>query len=80
MVRVTNGLRRQRRHASFRKKAKGFSLGRGSVYKQIRLALVKQGQHAYVGRKIKKRQFRSLWIERLSAAVRSRGSSYSSFI
>ncbi|MCS6983084.1 MAG: 50S ribosomal protein L20 [Candidatus Absconditabacterales bacterium] len=78
MVRVTNGLRRQRRHAAFRKAAKGFSQGRSSVYKQIRLALVKQGQHAYRGRKEKKRDFRSLWIERISAATRSLGLSYAS--
>jgi large subunit ribosomal protein L20 len=44
------------------------------------LALVKQGQHAYVGRKEKKRSMRQLWIERISAAVRAKGSRYSEFI
>ena len=80
MVRVKNGLQRQRRHKKFIKLAKGFRLGRSKVYKQVRLALVKQGQHAYVNRKEKKRDFRKLWIERLSAVVRSKGSSYSRFI
>lgn len=80
MVRVTNGLQRQRRHAKFRRMAKGFRLGRKNVYKQVRLALVKQGQHAYQGRKEKKREFRRLWIERLSAAIRAKGNKYSSFI
>lgn len=80
MVRVTNGLQRQRRHKKFIGMAKWFTLWRKNVYKQVRLALVKQGQHAYVWRKEKKREFRSLWIERLSAVVREKGSKYSAFI
>lgn len=80
MVRVTNGLQRHKRHKKFRDLAKGFRLGRGNVYKQMRLAIVKQGQHAYTWRKEKKREQRQLWIERLSAAMRARGSSYSVFI
>ncbi|MFA6256470.1 MAG: 50S ribosomal protein L20 [Candidatus Absconditabacterales bacterium] len=80
MVRVTNGLQRQRRHKKFIKLAKGFRLGRSKVYKQVRLALVKQGQHAYKSRKEKKRDFRRLRIERLSAAVKEKGNKYSTFI
>lgn len=80
MVRVTNWLQRQRRHKRFLKKAKWFQMGRRTVYKQVRLALVKQGQHAYVGRKLKKRDFRQLWIERLSAATRQKGGKYSQLI
>ncbi|MEI8092245.1 MAG: 50S ribosomal protein L20 [bacterium] len=80
MVRVKNGLQRQRRHKKFIQLAKGFRLGRSKVYKQVRLALVKQGQHAYVNRKEKKRDFRRLWIERLSAVVREKGSKYSVFM
>ena len=80
MVRVTNGLQRHKRHRKYRDAAKGFRLGRKNVYKQVRAALVKQGQHAYVGRKQKKRDFRRLWIERLSAAIRSRGGKYSQFV
>lgn len=80
MVRVSNGLQRQRRHKKYILKAKGFRLGRSNVYNQVRAALVKQGQHAYVSRKLKKRDFRKLWIERLSAALRARGSKYSVFI
>ncbi|HMS91174.1 MAG TPA: 50S ribosomal protein L20, partial [Candidatus Absconditabacterales bacterium] len=75
MVRVTNGLQRQRRHKKFIRLAKGFRLGRSKVYKQVRLALVKQGQHAYKSRKEKKRDFRRLRIERLSAAVKEKGNS-----
>lgn len=80
MVRVTNGLQRHKRHKKFRWMAKGFRLWRSSVYKQIRLALVKQGQHAYVGRKEKKREQRQIWIERISSALRLRGMKYSTFI
>ncbi len=80
MVRVTSGLQRQRRHKKFIRLAKGFRLGRSKVYKQVRLALVKQWQHAYEGRKEKKREFRKLRIERLSAAVKEKGNKYSTFI
>ena len=80
MVRVSNWLQRQRRHKKFRKMAKGFRLWRKNVYKQLRLALVKQWQHAFVWRKEKKREFRKLWIERISAAVRAKGWKYSLFI
>lgn len=80
MVRVTNGLQRHKRHKKFIKQAKGFRLGRKNVYNQVRQALVKQGQHAYVGRKEKKREFRRLWIERLSAVIREKGGKYSQFI
>ncbi|MBQ7074932.1 50S ribosomal protein L20 [bacterium] len=80
MVRVTNGLQRQRKHKKYISQAKGFRLGRGNVYTQVRQALIKQGQHAYVGRKLKKRNFRRLWIERISAALREKGMNYSTFM
>lgn len=80
MVRVKNGLQRHARHKSFIERAKGFRLGRGNLYKQVRLALVKQGQHAYISRKLKKRDFRQLWIERISALAQQRNSNYSQFI
>ncbi len=80
MVRVKNWLQRHRRHRKFIKLAKWFRLGRKNVYKQVRLALVKQWQHAYTARKEKKRDFRKLWIERLSAVLREKGNKYSQFI
>lgn len=80
MVRVTNGLQRQRRHKRFVSQASGFRLGRKNLYKQVRLALVKQWQHAYESRRLKKRDFRRLWIERLSAVVREKGGKYSVFV
>ena len=80
MVRITNGLARHKRHKKFIKMAKWFRLGRKNVYNQVRSALVKQGQRAYVWRKEKKRDFRRLRIERLSAVVREKGGKYSQFI
>jgi large subunit ribosomal protein L20 len=80
MTRVKNGIQRHKRHKKFIGLAKGFRLGRKNVYKQVRLALVKQGQHAYKSRKEKKREFRRLWIERLSAVIRTKGGSYSRFL
>ena len=80
MVRITNGYVRHKRHKKFLKMAKGFRLGRKNVYKQVRLALIKQWQNAYIGRKLKKRDFRRLWIERLSAVLRNKGSKYSVFM
>ncbi len=80
MVRVTNWFARHKRHKRFIARAKGFSLGRGNVYKQVRSALIKQWQNAYIGRKQKKRIFRKLWIERLSAALRNKWTKYSVFM
>ncbi len=80
MVRVTNGLQRQRRHKKVRQLVKGYRLGRRNVYKQMKNAIIKQGEHAYTHRRTKKRDFRRLWIQRISAAVRSRGMTYSQFV
>lgn len=80
MVRVTNGLQRQRSHKKYLKQTKWFKLGRNNLYNQAKDALVKKGQHEYVSRKLKKRDFRLLWNERLSAAVREKWSKYSVFM
>ena len=80
MVRVSNGLQRHARHKKYIDRAKGFRLGRSKLYKQVRLALVKQGQHAYDSRKLIKRDMRQLWIERINAALSTKGAKYSVFI
>ena len=80
MVRVSSGLQRQRSHKKYIKAAKGFRLGRKNLYTQVKDALVKQWQHAYVSRKLKKRDFRRLWTGRLSASLREKWSKYSAFI
>lgn len=80
MTRIKNGLQKSRRHRKFIDLAKGYTLGRGNVYKQVRSAVVKAGQHAYEDRKLKKRDQRRLWIERMNAALQARGGKYSTFI
>jgi len=80
MVRVSNGLQRQRSHKRYIQEAKGFRLGRKNLYNQAKDALTKQWQHAYVSRRLKKRDFRRLWTERLSAVLREKWSKYSTFI
>ena len=79
-MRVKNWLQRHKRHKKFIALAKGYRLGRGNVYKQVRNAIVKAGQHAYEDRKLKKRDQRRLWIERINAAVQLKGGKYSRFI
>lgn len=80
MTRVKNGVQRHRSHKSLTDQAKWYRLGRGNVYKQVRNALVKAGQHAYEDRKLKKRDQRRLWIERINAAVQAKGWKYSRFV
>lgn len=62
------------------KAAKGFIAARSKRYKVAKEAVLHAGQYAYNGRRIRKRDLRSLWIERLNAAAREQGLSYSKFI
>ncbi|KKQ51082.1 50S ribosomal protein L20 [Candidatus Woesebacteria bacterium RIFCSPHIGHO2_01_FULL_39_17] len=70
----------QRRHRKIKKAARGFKQARRTRVKAAKEALLHAGQYAYVGRKLRKRDLRSLWIKRLNAAVRQHGLSYSKFI
>ncbi len=69
-----------RRHRKFLKRAKGFKQARRTRIQVAKEALLHAGQYAYHGRKLRKRDVRSLWIVRLNAAVREEGLSYSKFI
>jgi large subunit ribosomal protein L20 len=80
MARVKRGVIARRRHNKILKKAKGYYNARRKVFRVAKQAVIKAGQYAYAGRKIKKRQFRSLWIQRLNAAARIHGLSYSRLI
>lgn len=62
------------------KQSKGYFLSRSNVYTVAKNAVEKAGLYAYVGRKLKKRDYRSLWITRINAAVREEGLTYSVFI
>jgi large subunit ribosomal protein L20 len=69
-----------RRHRKIKKQAKGFKQARRTRIKAAKEALLHAGQYAYMGRKLRKRDLRRLWIVRLNAAVREHGIKYSQFI
>lgn len=69
-----------RRHRKILKAAKGFKQARRTRIQTAKEAVLHAGAYAYHGRKLKKRDLRSLWIVRINAAVKSQGLSYSKFI
>lgn len=71
---------RRKRHKKVMEAAKGFRDARRKRYKVAKEAVQHAGMYAYVGRRDKKGDYRELWIERLNAAVREHGFSYSKFI
>ena len=80
MARVKRGVTARRRHKKIIKLAKGYYNARRKVFRVAKQAVTKAQQYAYIGRKQKKRQFRSLWIVRINAAARMHGLSYSRFM
>ena len=80
MARVKRGVTARRRHKKILKLAKGYYNARRKVFRIANQAVIKAGQYAYIGRKQKKRNFRSLWITRINAAARLNGLSYSRFM
>jgi large subunit ribosomal protein L20 len=80
MARVKRGVVAGRRHKKVLGKAKGYYNARRKVFRTAKQAVIKAGQYAYKGRKIKKRDYRALWIQRLNAAARAYGLSYSRLI
>ena len=80
MARVKRGVTAHARHKKLLKLAKGYYGARRKVYRVAKQAVTKAAQYAYIGRKQRKRQFRSLWIVRINAAARMYGLSYSRFM
>ncbi len=80
MARVKRGVQARRRHKKVLKQAKGYYHARRKVFRVAKQAVTKALQYAYIGRKQRKRQFRSLWIVRINAAARIYGLSYSRFM
>ncbi|MGJ4729535.1 50S ribosomal protein L20 [Luteimonas sp. SDU101] len=80
MARVKRGVQARRRHKKVIGRAKGYYNARRKVFRVAKQAVIKAGQYAYIGRKQKKRNFRSLWITRINAAARLNGMSYSRFM
>src|SRR5205823_5733880 len=70
----------RRRHKKVLKQAKGYWMSRSKQFKKAKEAVLHAGEYAFAGRKLKKRDFRKLWIIRLNAAVRENGLTYSKFI
>ena len=77
MARVKRGVTAGRRHKKVLGKAKGYYNARRKVFRAAKQAVIKAGQYAYVGRRLKKRDFRALWIQRINAAARLYEISYS---
>lgn len=80
MPRVKGGPTHARKRKRVLKRAKGFRGGFGTIYRSAIEFTRRAGRYAYRDRRQKKRHFRSLWITRLSAALRARGVSYNRFI
>ncbi len=70
MPRAKTGVTRRRRHNKILKLAKGFRGANSRLYKRAKEAVLHSGQYAYIGRKLRKRDMRKLWILRISAAVK----------
>ena len=80
MVRIKGGVRTHRRHKKVLKLAKGYWMTRHKQFKKAKEAVLHAGEYAFKGRKLRKRDFRQLWIIRMNAALRSLGTKYSVFI
>ena len=79
-MRVKGGNVRKERRKRLFKLAKGFKGKRNSCYRIAKERVMKALRNAYIGRKLKKRDYRSLWIVRVNAASRARGLAYSRFM
>ena len=80
MSRVKRGMRARRRRKKVLKQAKGYQGGRGTLYRTAKEAVERALNYAYRDRRVKKRDFRSLWISRINAATRLNDLTYSQFI
>jgi len=80
MPRSVNAVASRARRKRILKKAKGFYGKRKNVYTVAKNVVEKGQTYSYVGRKLKKREYRTLWIARINAAVREEGMTYSTFI
>lgn len=80
MSRVKRGIATKKRHKRLLQKTKGFWGQRANVYRRAKETLMRALAFAYKGRKLKKRDYRSLFIVRLNAACKAQGISYSRFI
>ena len=80
MARVKGAMMTRKRRKKTLKLAKGYFGAKSKLFKTAKEAVMKSGQYAYIGRKQRKRDFRRLWITRISAAAKSCGMNYSRFM
>ncbi|MBR0414614.1 MAG: 50S ribosomal protein L20 [Clostridia bacterium] len=80
MARVKGAMMTRKRRKKTLKMAKGYYGAKSKLFKTAKEAVMKSGNYAYIGRKQKKRDFRRLWITRISAACKQNGMNYSTFI
>lgn len=80
MARVKGALNTRKKHKKILKLAKGFRGGESRLYRTANQAVMRSMQNAYIGRKRRKRDFRRLWIARISAACKMNGMNYSTFM
>lgn len=76
-MRIKRAVTAQKKKRKIMKQAKGYFGAKSKLYRVAREAVMKSGQYAYVGRRLKKRDFRRLWIARINAAARTNDLSYS---
>ena len=80
MARIKGAMMTRKRRNKTLKLAKGYYGSKSKLFKTAKQAVMKSGQYAYIGRKQKKRDFRRLWITRISAACKQNGMNYSTFM
>lgn len=80
MTRVKTGVVRRRRHKKILRATKGYEGTRSRLFRRAHEAYLRAGEHAFAGRKIRKREMRKLWVQRINAALTPFEISYSKFI
>ena len=80
IARIKGAMATRKRRKKVLKAAKGYYGSKHALFKTAKQAVMKSGQYAYIGRKQKKRDFRRIWITRISAAAKMNGMNYSTFM
>ena len=80
MARVKGAIATRKRRKKVLKLSKGYFGAKSKLFKTAKEAVMKSGNYAYIGRRLKKRDFRRLWITRISAAAKMNGMNYSTFM
>ena len=80
MARVKGAMATRKRRKKVLKLSKGYFGAKSKLFKTAKEAVMKSGNYAYIGRRLKKRDFRRLWITRISAACKLNGMNYSTFM